>query len=62
MPKDIFTIGKRAINLLRVFNFKHGYDSNLEKPSFRYGIIPKFGLGKDLSFMDNLNKMTRIYR
>ncbi|MEM0150648.1 MAG: aldehyde ferredoxin oxidoreductase C-terminal domain-containing protein [Thermoplasmata archaeon] len=61
-PEDIFTIGKRTINLLRVFNFKHGYDPNLEKPSPRYGSIPKFGIGKDLSFMDNLDKMTRIYR
>lgn len=60
--EDIFTIGKRIINLLRIFNFDHGYNPDLEKPSLRYGSIPKFGIGAGLSIMDHLEEMTKIYR
>ena len=40
---DAMTIGRRIINQLRVFNFRHGLDPALEAPSFRYGSTPTDG-------------------
>jgi len=60
--EDIFTIGKRIINLLRIFNFDHGYNPDLEKPSLRYCSVSKFGIGAGLSIMEHLEEMTKIYR
>jgi aldehyde:ferredoxin oxidoreductase len=40
---DVMTIGRRIINQLRVFNFRHGLDSALEAPSPRYGSTPTDG-------------------
>jgi aldehyde:ferredoxin oxidoreductase len=37
------TIGRRIINQLRVFNFRHGLDPALEAPSPRYGSAPTDG-------------------
>jgi aldehyde:ferredoxin oxidoreductase len=47
---DALTIGRRIINLLRVFNFRQGLDPSLETPSFRYGSTPTDGPaeGKDI--------------
>ncbi len=49
--KDVMTIGRRTINTLRVFNFRHGLDPNLEAPSPRYGSTPVDGpaAGKSIS-------------
>ena len=40
---DVMRIGRRIINQLRVFNFRHGLDPALEAPSFRYGSTPTDG-------------------
>jgi aldehyde:ferredoxin oxidoreductase len=40
---DALTIGRRIINQLRVFNFRHGLDPALEAPSPRYGSTPTDG-------------------
>ena len=40
---DALRIGRRAINQLRVFNFRHGLDPSLEAPSARYGSAPADG-------------------
>ena len=47
---DAFTVGRRVVNLLRVFNFKHGMKAENEKPSKRYGSVPVDGPaeGKDI--------------
>jgi aldehyde:ferredoxin oxidoreductase len=37
---DALKIGRRIINQLRVFNFRHGLNPALEAPSFRYGSTP----------------------
>jgi aldehyde:ferredoxin oxidoreductase len=37
---DVMTIGRRIINQLRAFNFRHGLDPALEAPSPRYGSSP----------------------
>jgi len=43
--------GLRAINLLRAFNFRHGFTPDLEAPSPRYGSVPVDGpyKGKDVA-------------
>lgn len=40
---DALTIGRRIINTLRVFNFRHGLNPDLEAPSPRYGSTPSDG-------------------
>ncbi|MDI7259094.1 MAG: aldehyde ferredoxin oxidoreductase C-terminal domain-containing protein [Thermodesulfobacteriota bacterium] len=40
---DALTMGRRIINQLRVFNFRHGLDPALEAPSPRYGSTPTDG-------------------
>jgi len=47
----VLAIGKRTINTLRVFNFRHGLDPALEAPSPRYGSTPSDGPaeGKDIA-------------
>ncbi len=40
---DVMTIGRRTVNQMRVFNFRHGLDPALEAPSARYGSTPTDG-------------------
>ncbi len=40
---DALIIGRRIVNQLRVFNFRHGLDPTLEAPSPRYGSTPADG-------------------
>jgi len=40
---DAMTIGRRIVNQLRLFNFRHGLDPHLEVPSPRYGSAPTDG-------------------
>jgi aldehyde:ferredoxin oxidoreductase len=48
---DAFNLGRRVVNLLRVFNFAHGMKAEDEKPSKRYGAVPVDGPaeGKDIT-------------
>jgi aldehyde:ferredoxin oxidoreductase len=48
--EDAFTAGRRIVNLLRVFNFRHGLKIEDERPSKRYGSVPIDGpaQGKDI--------------
>ena len=45
------SIGKRAINQLRVFNIRHGLKREFERPSFRYGSVPSDGPVKGKGIM-----------
>jgi aldehyde:ferredoxin oxidoreductase len=36
-------VGTRALNLMRAFNLRHGFDTEAERPSPRYGSIPTDG-------------------
>jgi len=40
---EVMTIGRRVINQLRAFNFRHGLDPTLEAPSSRYCSSPTDG-------------------
>jgi aldehyde:ferredoxin oxidoreductase len=60
--KSATHIGLRIVNLLRVFNFRHGLDPKNEKPSFRYSEIPKDGPNKGRVIQPHFDFMVRIYR
>ncbi len=61
---EAMQIGRRAINLLRAFNIRHGHTRNDDRPSPRYGSTPVDGpsKGKTLAsqwdaMLDNYYKM-----
>ncbi len=58
---DALTIGRRAINQLRVFNFRHGLDPTLEAPSPRYGSTPTDGPAKGKAIEPNFQWMKSFY-
>jgi aldehyde:ferredoxin oxidoreductase len=59
--EDAFTIGRRVINQLRVFNFLHGMRKEDELPSRRYGSIPVDGPAKGKNIMEKWNGMAENY-
>jgi aldehyde:ferredoxin oxidoreductase len=58
---DALTLGRRAINQLRVFNFRHGLDPALEAPSPRYGSTPTDGPAKGKSIEPYFQWMKSFY-
>jgi aldehyde:ferredoxin oxidoreductase len=58
---DAFTVGRRIINLLRVFNFKHGLKKEMERPSTRYGSVPVDGPAKGVDIMAKWDWMVENY-
>ncbi|MCX5818937.1 MAG: aldehyde ferredoxin oxidoreductase family protein [Deltaproteobacteria bacterium] len=58
---DAFTAGRRIVNLLRVFNFKHGMKAEDERPSTRYGSIPVGGLAQGKNIMEKWDIMVKNY-
>jgi aldehyde:ferredoxin oxidoreductase len=59
--EDAFTVGRRIINLLRVFNFRHGMKIENEKPSKRYGSIPVDGPAKGRNILEKWPFMVENY-
>ncbi len=41
--QEAFDVGRRAVNQLRVFNFRHGLKKEMEAPSLRYASVPVDG-------------------
>ena len=60
-PEEAITAGKRTVNLLRVFNLRHGLDIKTETPSPRYGSTPTDGPAKGYAIMDNWDWMVKSY-
>jgi aldehyde:ferredoxin oxidoreductase len=58
---DAMTIGRRVINQLRLFNFRHGLDPRLEVPSPRYGSVPIDGPAQGKSIGPYLEWMKSFY-
>ncbi|MGD8968360.1 MAG: aldehyde ferredoxin oxidoreductase C-terminal domain-containing protein, partial [Anaerolineae bacterium] len=58
---DAFTVGRRVVNQLRAFNFRHGMRQQDERPSKRYGSVPIDGptAGKDV--MEKWGLMLETY-
>lgn len=58
---DAFTVGRRIVNLLRVFNFKHGMKADNERPSKRYGSVPVDGPAQGKDIMEKWQWMLENY-
>ncbi len=58
---EVMAIGRRVINQLRVFNFRHGLDAALEAPSFRYGMTPTDGPAKGKAVAPHFQWMKSFY-
>jgi aldehyde:ferredoxin oxidoreductase len=59
--EDAFTVGRRIVNLLRVFNLRHGLKVENERPSARYGSIPSDGPAQGKNIMEKWHSMVRNY-
>jgi aldehyde:ferredoxin oxidoreductase len=59
--EEAMIIGKRAVNLARVFNLRHGIGAELDAPSTRYGSTPLDGIAAGRGIMPHWNKMLRNY-
>ena len=59
--KGAILIGRRIVNLLRVFNFRHGLRPELERPSLRYSETPKDGPVKGRPIRPFFDFMVRTY-
>jgi len=59
--QDAFTVGRRIINLLRVFNFRHGMKIEDERPSKRYGSIPVDGPAQGKNILEKWPMMVENY-
>jgi len=59
--EDAFTLGRRTVNQLRVFNLRHGLDIKTERPSTRYGSVPVDGPNKGVNIMAKWDAMVKNY-
>ena len=53
--------GKRIVNLMKVFNVRHGLSAELDTPSVRYGSIPADGPAAGKNIMEHWDEMRRNY-
>ena len=60
--EEAFMVGRRIVNLLRVFNFRHGMKVEDEKPSVRYGSVPVDGPTEGKNIMEKWQWMLENYR
>ncbi len=58
---EAMDVGKRCVNLLRLFNFRHGLNKDLEAPSIRYGSTPVDGPAKGIGIMEHWESIRRVY-
>ena len=60
--QEAMQVGRRVVNVLRVFNLRHGMDPSLEAPSPRYGSTPVDGPAEGVGIMRHWGFMVRNYR
>lgn len=58
---EAMRMGRRAVNLMRLFNLRHGIDPALDAPSPRYGSAPSDGPGQGVSILDHWDAMLKNY-
>ena len=54
-------IGARIVNLMKVFNVRHGLSAELDAPSARYGSTPGDGPAAGKNIMEHWDEMLRNY-
>ncbi|MBI4281937.1 MAG: hypothetical protein HY672_00400 [Chloroflexi bacterium] len=59
--EEAMQVGRRAVNLLRAFNLRHGIGPELDRPSPRYGSTPVDGVAQGVSIMPHWDQMVRDY-
>jgi aldehyde:ferredoxin oxidoreductase len=59
--QEAMTIGKRAVNLARVFNLRHGISAKLDAPSVRYGSTPVDGVVAGRGILEHWDNMLLNY-
>ena len=59
--EDAFTIGRRIVNQLRMFNYRHGMKKEDERPSKRYGSVPVDGPARGKNIMEKWDWMLENY-
>ena len=55
--EEVLRTGRRALNLMRAFDIRHGLTVEKDAPSFRYGSAPVDGPAKGVSIMPHWDKM-----
>ena len=58
---EAMDIGRRTVNLLRIFNLKNGLGPELDAPSARYGSTPTEGPAAGKSIMSHWTEMLQNY-
>lgn len=58
---EAMSMGRRATNLLRAFNIRHGLSPKLDAPSSRYGSVPIDGVAKGTSIIPHWREMLQNY-
>ena len=58
---EAMKVGKRAVNLARAFNLRHGISAELDRPSMRYGSTPLDGVAAGKSITPHFDGMLRNY-
>ena len=59
--EETMTVGGRIVNLLRIFNIRHGHTPEMDAPSARYGSAPVDGPIRGNSIMPHWNKLRGDY-
>jgi aldehyde:ferredoxin oxidoreductase len=59
--QEAMDVGRRILNQLRVFNFRHGLTRDMEAPSARYGSVPVDGPAKGRDIMVSWEALRRNY-
>lgn len=59
--EEAMNAGKRAVNLARVFNLRHGIGAELDAPSMRYGSTPLDGKAAGMGVIPKWDKMLCDY-
>jgi aldehyde:ferredoxin oxidoreductase len=58
---EAMDVGRRVVNLLRVFNLRHGVSPELDKPSMRYGSTPVDGAAAGKAIGPHFAHMVSYY-
>jgi aldehyde:ferredoxin oxidoreductase len=59
--QEAMVVGRRAVNLARMFNLRNGIGAELDRPSMRYGSTPLDGVAAGRPIMPNWDKMLQNY-
>ncbi|MFC1976857.1 aldehyde ferredoxin oxidoreductase family protein [Chloroflexota bacterium] len=59
--EEAMVVGRRVVNLLRVFNIRHGHTAEMDAPSPRYGSTPVDGPSEGKSIMSHWNELRSQY-